>query len=43
MRYIMSKRTTIAFVLASIFAINAGSATVEASWLSKTLDKIDKA
>ena len=39
----MSKRTTIAFVLASIFAINAGSATVEASWLSKTLDKIDKA
>ena len=43
MRYIMRKRTTIAFVLASIFAINAGSATVEASWLSKTLDKIDKA
>ena len=43
MRYIMSKRTTIAFVLACIFAINAGSATVEASWLSKTLDKIDKA
>lgn len=39
----MSKRTTIAFVLASIFAINVGSATVEASWLSKTLDKIDKA
>ena len=39
----MRKRTTIAFVLASIFAINAGSATVEASWLSKTLDKIDKA
>lgn len=43
MRYIMRKRTTIAFVLASIFAFNAGSATVEASWLSKTLDKIDKA
>ena len=42
MRYIMRKRTTIAFVLASIFAVNAGSATVEASWLSKTLDKIDK-
>lgn len=39
----MRKRTTIAFVLASIFAFNAGSATVEASWLSKTLDKIDKA
>ena len=38
----MRKRTTIAFVLASIFAFNAGSATVEASWLSKTLDKIDK-
>ena len=38
----MRKRTTIAFVLASIFAVNAGSATVEASWLSKTLDKIDK-
>ncbi len=43
MRYIMRKRTTIAFVLASIFAMNAGAATVEASWLSKTLDKIDKA
>lgn len=39
----MRKRTTIAFVLASIFAMNAGAATVEASWLSKTLDKIDKA
>ena len=39
----MRKRLTIALVLASIFAINVGSATVEASWLSKTLDKIDKA
>ena len=43
MRYMMRKRTTIAFVLASIFAINAGFSTVEASWLSKILDKIDKA
>ena len=43
MRYLMRKRLTIALVLASIFAINVGSATVEASWLSKTLDKIDKA
>ena len=37
----MRKRTAIALVLASVFAVNAGTATVEASWLSKTLDKID--
>ena len=37
----MRKRTAIALALASVFAINAGTATVEASWLSKTLDKID--
>lgn len=37
----MRKRTAIALVLASLFAANAGTATVEASWLSKTLDKID--
>lgn len=38
----MRKRTAVALVLASLFAVNAGTATVEASWLSKTLDKIDK-
>lgn len=37
----MRKRTAIALALASVFAINAGTAIVEASWLSKTLDKID--
>ena len=37
----MRKRTAIALALASVFAFNAGTATVEASWLSKTLDKID--
>lgn len=37
----MRKRTAVALVLASVFAVNAGTATVEASWLSKTLDKID--
>ena len=38
----MRKRTAVALALASVFALNAGTATVEASWLSKTLDKIDK-
>ena len=37
----MRKRTAIALALVSVFAINAGTTTVEASWLSKTLDKID--
>lgn len=37
----MRKRTEIALALVSVFAINAGTTTVEASWLSKTLDKID--
>ena len=37
----MRIRTAVALVLASVFAVNAGTATVEASWLSKTLDKID--
>ncbi len=39
----MRKRTAVALVLASVFAINAGTATVEASWLSKTLKKLDNA
>lgn len=39
----MRKRTAIALVLASVFAVNAGTATVEASWLSKTLKKLDNA
>lgn len=39
----MRKRTAIALALASVFAINAGTATVEASWLSKTLKKLDNA
>lgn len=39
----MRKRTLIAFGLASVFALNAGTATVDASWLSKTLDKINDA
>lgn len=39
----MRKRTVIALVLASVFAVNAGTATVEASWLSKTLKKLDNA
>lgn len=37
----MRKRTAVALALASVFALNAGTVTVEASWLSKTLDKID--
>ena len=37
----MRKRTAIALALVSVFAINAGTTTVEASWLSKTLAKID--
>lgn len=41
MRCAMRKRTAIALALVSVFAINAGTTTVEASWLSKTLDKID--
>ena len=39
----MRKRTAVALVLASVFAVNAGTATVEASWLSKTLKKLDNA
>ena len=39
----MRKRTAVALVLASLFAVNAGTATVEASWLSKTLKKLDNA
>ena len=39
----MRKRTVIALVLASVFAVNAGATTVEASWLSKTLKKLDNA
>ena len=39
----MRKRTAIALILASVFAVNAGTATVEASWLSKTLKKLDNA
>ena len=39
----MRKRTAIALVLASVFAVNAGTTTVEASWLSKTLKKLDNA
>ena len=39
----MRNRTAIALVLASVFAVNAGTATVEASWLSKTLKKLDNA
>lgn len=39
----MRKKTAVALVLASVFAINAGTATVEASWLSKTLKKLDNA
>lgn len=41
MRCAIRKRTAIALALVSVFAINAGTTTVEASWLSKTLDKID--
>lgn len=37
----MRKRTAVALILASVFTLNAGTATVGASWLSKTLDKID--
>ena len=43
MRCAMRKRTAVALVLASVFAVNAGTATVEASWLSKTLKKLDNA
>ena len=39
----MRKKTAVALVLASVFAVNAGTATVEASWLSKTLKKLDNA
>ncbi len=39
----MRKRTAIVLVLASVFAVNVGTATVEASWLSKTLKKLDNA
>ena len=39
----MRRRVAIALVLASVFAVNAGTATVEASWLSKTLKKLDDA
>lgn len=39
----MRKRTVIALILTSVFAVNAGTATVEASWLSKTLKKLDNA
>ena len=43
LRCAMRKRTLIAFGLASVFALNAGTATVDTSWLSKTLDKINNA
>ncbi len=43
LRCTMRKRTLIALGLASVFAVNAGTATVEASWLSKTLKKLDNA
>lgn len=39
----MRRRTAIALVLASVFTVNVGTATVEASWLSKTLKKLDNA
>lgn len=39
----MRKRTAIALILTSVFAVNVGTATVEASWLSKTLKKLDNA
>ncbi len=43
MRCAKRKRTAIALVLASVFGVNAGTATIETSYLSKTLKKLDNA